>query len=325
MNDLLSLLTTGKPYREDELCERLNLSLAQLQQQFSDLRKAGYRITCEGIVGLRLVPVFGSLLPGYIRMELQTRRMGRGDILYATEMGSTNTELKQAALVRDLPEGSLAVCDRQTAGKGRLQRAWETPEAGTALPSSLLLTPKLPPEQVQLVTLAAAVAAAAAIADFDLAPGIKWPNDVVLGSRKCVGILCEMAADMGGVRFVIAGVGFNVNQRAFPQELSQKATSLWLESGREIDRRALLCRYLWHMERAMDTLESKGLAGLMPEYTARSVTLGRRVQVIGATDTFVGIAESMDDTGALFVRDDQGALRRVLSADVSVRGVMGYV
>lgn len=325
MNDLLSLLTTGEPYREDTLCERLNISLAQLQQQFSVLRKAGYRLNCEGITGLRLVPVFGSLLPGYIRMELQTSRMGRGELLYAAEMGSTNTELKQAALTRDLPEGSLAICDRQTAGKGRLQRVWETPEAGTALPSSLLLTPKLPPEQVQLVTLAVAIAAAAAIADFGFEPGIKWPNDVVIKGRKCVGILCEMAADRNGVRFVIAGAGFNVNQRAFPEKLSHKATSLWLEGGREIDRRALLCRYLLHMERAMDTLESAGFAGLLPEYKARSVTLGHRVQVIGATETFVGDAERIDDAGALFVRDDQGALRRVLSADVSVRGVMGYV
>jgi len=325
MDDLLNLLASGEPYREDKLCERLNLTLAQLQVQFSSLRKAGYRIHCEGIAGLRLVPVENSLLPGYIRIELQTRCFGRGKILYASEMGSTNTELKQAVVMQDMPEGSLALCDRQTAGKGRLQRVWETPEAGTALPSSLLLAPKLPPEQIQLVTLAAAVAAAAAIADFGLTPGIKWPNDVVIGGRKCVGILCEMVTDRNGVRFVIAGAGFNVNQCAFPDALSHKATSLKMECGHEIDRRTLLCRYLWHMERAMDRLESTGLAGLLPEYSARSVTLGHRVQVINATETFEGVGESMDNVGALFVRDDQGVLRRVLSADVSVRGVMGYV
>ena len=318
---MLRLFATGKAITENALCEQLDVTLAQLQQQLAVLRREGYRVLCDGIDGLKLAPEKGSLLPGYIQMEQQTSRMGRGELLYAPEMGSTNTELKRAAQLRSLPEGSLALCDWQTAGKGRLQRAWETPEAGTALANSLLLKPKLPPEQVQLVTLAAA----AAIGDFGLSAGIKWPNDVVLGGRKCVGILCEMATDAQGERFVVVGVGFNVNQRTFSGELADKATSLYIAGGREVDRRALLCRYLQHMERAMDTLETSGLSGLMAEYAARSVTLGRQVQVIGASETFVGMAESIDDTGALFVRDASGALRRVLSADVSVRGVMGYV
>lgn len=324
MNRLLDFLQTGETYQKMELIQRLGMTEEALHAAIRALCAQGYRVAEEGN-GVRLAPVPGSLLPGYIRAELTTARMGRGELLYAPEMDSTNNVLKLEAAKRALPEGSLAVCDRQTAGKGRLQRQWADPETGASLPCSLLLTPQLPPERLPLITLAAAVAAADAITDFGLSPGIKWPNDVVLDGRKCVGILCEAVTGAEGAHQVVVGVGFNVNQKSFPGELATKATSLRLASGRITDRRQLLCRYLWHMERAMDLLTQDGFAGLAPHYESRSVTLGRRVEVIGATETFQAVAERVDATGALWVRDDQGEQRRVLSGDVSVRGVMGYV
>ncbi|MCE5342482.1 MAG: biotin--[acetyl-CoA-carboxylase] ligase [Eubacteriales bacterium] len=321
---LLTLLATGEPIAEAVLCQRLNLCQTELAVLLAALRAQGYHIQETG--GLCLVPEPGSLLPGDILWELRTGRMGRGAILYAPQMGSTNTELKKAAAVKVLAEGSLAVCDRQTHGKGRLQRAWADADAAESLACSLLLRPKLPPERTPLYTLVVAVAAAEAIYETTgLATGIKWPNDVVIGSRKCVGILCEAAADPEGRRFVVAGAGFNVNQQTFTGELAAKATSLFIESGHTHDRRTLLCHYLRHMERVTDVLEKDGLAGLYTAYAARSITLGRRVRVESAAETFTGKAERIDDTGALWVRTDDGAQQRVLSGDVSVRGVMGYV
>ena len=265
------------------------------------------------------------LTPEAVRAGLTTRCYGRGEIGYAPEMDSTNTQLKRAAQAAALPAGSLALCDRQTQGRGRMQRAWEDPDAGQSLTCSLLLRPKLEPRQLALVTLATAVAAAETLAALGFDAGIKWPNDIVISRRKCVGILCELVTDPAGETCVVVGTGFNVNQRAFAQSIAHKATSLWLEGGREIDRCTLLCQYLEQLERAMEALEARGLAGILPGYEARSVTLGQRVQVVGTAETFVGIARRVDENGALWVQDDQGALRRVLSADVSVRGVMGYV
>ena len=324
MIDVLRLLLPGETIPQTLICEKLQISFDQLEREIAMLNGRGYSVQTDER-GIRLAQSAGSLLPKAIRPMLQTSRLGRGEIIYAPEMDSTNTRLKQEAQARPLVAGSLAVCDRQTAGKGRLQRVWETPECGESLPCSLLLRPELPPDQWQLITLAAAVAAAAAIEDFGFAPGIKWPNDVVLHARKCVGILCELASDARGDRFVIVGVGFNVNQTTFPEALLEKATSLCLDGGRTVDRCALLCRYLWHMERALDALTQGGMEGLMPAYAPRSVTLRHRVEVIGTAERFFGTAEKIDETGALFVRDDQGISRRVLSADVSVRGVMGYV
>lgn len=330
MDELLTLLSLHQPVSGEALCQQLGMTRSAVWKRMEKLRQEGYQIIACGKLGYRLEPVENSLLPGYIHHQAQTRWAGQGEINYAVEMASTNLRAKEMARA-GAPAGSLAICEMQTAGRGRLQRSWETPP-GLALTQSLVLRPSLPTEQAQLCTLAAAIAAAKAIQEVcpQLQPRIKWPNDIVIGSKKCVGILCELAADMDGIVYAVAGTGINVNQLAFPPELEAKATSLLLEVRKQapdaapICRRRLLCAYLRHMENAMDTLESQGFAGIAEEYQALSVTLGQTVQVISSEETFVGRAQSIDDTGALMVEAQTGALRRVLCGDVSVRGLMGY-
>ena len=259
-----------------------------------------------------------------LKRNLDTFWAGRGEIAYEAQMNSTNLRAKEMAR-QGAPHGSLAVCDHQTAGRGRLQRSWDTP-AGEALTQTVVLRPRLPIEQAQLCTFAAAVAAAKAIEEVcpQLKPRIKWPNDVVIGSKKCVGILCEMVL-MGAEYAIAAGVGININQTAFEGELSDKATSLRMETGKEHDRWQVLCAYLKHLEKAVDALEQHGLDGIWQDYAGRSATLGSRVRVVGTDNEFTGIAKAVDETGALIVTDEEGIDRRVLSGDVSVRGLMGYV
>ena len=332
MDELLSLLSETEYISGEALCKTLGITRAAIWKRIEKLREEGYVIEAAGKRGYRLTPPADSLLPAYLTRELTTRWAGRGEICYQPSVTSTNTVLKELARA-DAPKGSLALCELQTHGKGRLGRAWDA-ATGENLLHSLLLRPALPIEQAQLCTLAAALAMAQAIEDTVpvLKAGIKWPNDIVLGGQKCVGILSELSADMDGIHFIVMGVGVNVNQRAFSGELTQKATSLWLEQSRllgkdapPIDRRKLLCAYLSRMEQVMDQLEKSGLSALLPEYTRRSVTLGAQVRVISAAEEWTGTAEKLDETGALFVKDASGELRRVLSGDVSVRGVMGYV
>lgn len=330
MDPLIGLLSTTEYISGEKLCAQLHMTRGAVWKRMEKLREEGYDVASGGKKGYRLNPAPSSLLPGYLMKELTTQWAGRGQVEYASEMTSTNTRLKELAR-EGAPHGSLAVCDFQTAGRGRLQRSWLA-NAGEALTQSLLLRPHLPAEQAQLCTLAAAIAVAQAIADVcpSLSAGVKWPNDVVLNGKKCTGILSELSAGMDGVDFVVVGVGVNVNQTAFEGELENKATSLFMElrkqepSAAPVCRRRLLCAYLSRMERAMDALESDGLDGLLPAYTALSVTLGSRVRVSGVNSEFTGTAEGVDATGALMVRDEAGELRRVLSGDVSVRGLMGY-
>lgn len=272
------------------------------------------------------------LLPSaqWLKDRLNTRWAGKGDVIYREEIPSTNTLLKELAR-EGAPAGSVAVCDFQSAGRGRLQRVWQA-AAGETLPVSLLLKPRLTPEQIPLCTLGAAVAAAQAIEQIcpELRAGIKWPNDVVLSGRKCVGILCEGAFDPEGRLCVIMGVGFNGNQRVFPPELAVSATSLFLEKQRQnpdaepVILRELLTAFLEAAEKAADRLEEGGLPAILPEYCARSVTIGSAVRVIAPTEEYIGQAEGMDASGSLLVRDGSGVLRTVVCGDVSVRGLMGY-
>ncbi|MBP3650424.1 MAG: biotin--[acetyl-CoA-carboxylase] ligase [Clostridia bacterium] len=272
-----------------------------------------------------------TLSAAAVQENLQTRWAGRGGILYAQEMPSTNAVLKEAAR-QGMPHGSVAVCHHQTAGKGRIGRSWETPP-GEALTFSLLLRPKLQPEQAQLCTLAAALAVVRTIRGLcpGLTPRIKWPNDVVLGQGKCCGILSEMGMGAVGVDYVVTGVGLNVNQTAFPEELANKAVSLLGEMRKEaadvqpLDRTTLLCRFLREMEAIMDAVEAGGFAAIRADYEAASATIGQPVKVIAPAEQYTGVAQAVDDTGALLVRQQDGCVETVLCGDVSVRGLMGYV
>lgn len=334
MDPLLSLLSDTGPVSGERLCERLGVTRAAIWKRMEKLREEGYEIISAGKRGYRLEVKPDSLLPGYLAVGLDTRWAGRGEIRYEPQMTSTNTVLKALAY-QGAARGSLAVCELQTEGKGRLGRRWDAAQ-GENLLHSLLLCPALPTEKAQLCTLAAATAMAGAIEETvpGISVGIKWPNDLLINGKKCVGILSEISADMDGIRFLVMGVGVNVNQRRFEGELGEKATSLWLEreKGRDredsplppIDRRRLLQAYLRRVENALETIENQGLQGILPEYERRSVTLGARVRVIDLQGEFPGRAEALDETGALWVTDDQGERRRVLSGDVSVRGEMGY-
>ena len=272
-----------------------------------------------------------TLSAAAVQENLQTRWAGRGGILYAQEMPSTNAVLKEAAR-QGMPHGTVALCHHQTAGKGRIGRSWETPP-GEALTFSLLLRPKLKPEEAQLCTLAAALAVARTIRGLcpGLAPRIKWPNDVVLGQGKCCGILSEMGMGAGGVDYVVTGVGLNVNQTTFPEELANKAVSLLVEMRKEaaeaqpLDRTTLLCRFLREMEDIMDAVEAGGFAAIRADYEAASATIGQPVQVIAPAEQYTGVAQGVDDSGALLVRRQDGCVETVLCGDVSVRGLMGYV
>jgi len=232
-----------------------------------------------------------------------------GRIHHTPSTGSTNTDAVQAARA-GAPHGSVFVTEEQTAGRGRGHHAWQS-NAGQGLYVSVLLRPAFPAVRLLLVPLAAGLAALQAIhAAAGLTADLRWPNDLLLGDRKTGGILVESKTEAGAVAHVVIGIGINVHQRTFPQDLATPATSLDLEADRHIHRQHLLVALLKSLERESGALADSDAAGSIPARLAQASTWirGRRVQVHGP-QACTGITEGLDEFGFLRVRTADGLVQ----------------
>ena len=242
------------------------------------------------------------------------------EIVYFDETDSTNRQARMLAM-DGAKHGTLVIADTQSAGRGRRGRGWISP-AGEGIFMSLIVRPDVAPSQVAKMSLTLALAVGRAIEKVTgLDARIKWPNDIVIGGRKICGLLLEMDATAEKINSIVAGVGINVHQTAFDEEIAHTASSLDLLAGRRMSRSEIVRAFLAEFERAM-ALDD---AAMMDEYRTRSATIGQRVQVIALDGTYTGTAQGITESGSLLVEDETGALREVLAADVSVRGIMGYV
>ena len=231
------------------------------------------------------------------------------------ELGSTNTALMEEALA-GASEGLVVVADHQTAGRGRLGRTWSA-EPGTALLVSVLLRPPLPVEEMSVVLMAAGLAACDGVGDAaGFRPGLKWPNDLVVGDRKLAGLLTESTG--GSSPGVVLGLGVNVSAGAYPAELAGEATSCAERAGRPVDRGELLVALLAALEsRYATALAPGGRKATLDAYRADSATLGRRVRVdLTAGPSLEGEASRVADDGRLVVADDEGREHLVHVGDV---------
>jgi BirA family biotin operon repressor/biotin-[acetyl-CoA-carboxylase] ligase len=236
-----------------------------------------------------------------------------GRILWYAEVGSTN-DVAAALADRGEPEGTVVVADAQSAGRGRHGRTWAS-LPGAGLYMSMLTRPAA--HAVGLLTIAAGVAVAEGIqAATGLQPQLKWPNDIYMEGRKLAGILAEAGTSSAGVQYVILGCGINLMPAAYPADVAARATSIESELGRPVDRGLLLVECLTALDSSYRDLQSQAGASLISRWRARAVsTFGRRVEWDVAGVTRHGVAEDIDETGALLVRD--GATRaRVISGEV---------
>ncbi|MGD0836215.1 MAG: biotin--[acetyl-CoA-carboxylase] ligase [Polyangia bacterium] len=261
----------------------------------------------------------GDLDPERLAGTLTTRRLGR-PYLFLASCGSTNDEVAARAAA-GAPEGLLLAADQQTRGRGRRGRAWHSP-AGENLCFSLLLRPALAAEQVAPLALAAGSALARALEGLGLGfrPLLKWPNDVLLdgveGPRKVAGILAEMASQRGQVRHLVLGVGINVNSREFAADLAGQATSLALVGGKSLDRLSVLTSFLAAFEPLYQEFVAHG-PGAALELWRRFARFGQPCRIELDGDDCDGIAEGVDETGALLVRTGGGTLLPIHAGDVS--------
>lgn len=248
--------------------------------------------------------------------DLGTRWLGREVISWLDVVESTNTEAIDMAR-NGAPEGAVVVADCQTRGRGRQGRLWVSP-AGVGLYVSTVLRPKVPVESIPGLTLAAGVAAALAIEQFDVGARLKWPNDIMIAEKKVGGILTEAVWDKRGIDFVVVGVGINVNTQEdeLPLSIERPATSLGLYLGREVSRTGLIRALLCQLERWYESFIQGESEAIHRAWKGLDMTAGREVEVCLPKTRIRGTAESIGPDGALLVRTDKGELHTILAGDV---------
>lgn len=318
---LRALRESGGFVSGEELSARLHVSRTAVWKDVNSLREEGYGIDSATNRGYRLVSCPDRLSPEEIGAGLGTEFLGRKAFCYAS-IDSTNEEAKRRALA-GAPNGSLFVAERQTGGRGRLGRTWDSP-AGTGLWFTVLLRAGSLPLRPTATTLLAGLAVCGAVRSVSgCDAAIKWPNDIVAGTRKVCGILAEMSAEIDRVEFMVVGIGINVNTASFPEGLREKATSLLLASGKPVRRVALLQEILRRFEALLKANAAALTPEFLKEYTRRCVTLGRRVGFRRGGRKLSGTAEKITPRGELVVRLPDGRRETVFSGEVSVQGIYG--
>lgn len=322
---ILTLLREKQDYLSgQELCKRFGVSRTAVWKAINQLKKEGYRIEAVSNRGYKLVQEPDVLNESEIRSRLTTKWAGN-HICYFDVTDSTNLQAKLLA-ERGAAHGTLAVADTQTAGRGRRGRQWDSP-SGTNLYFTLLLRPQFQPSQASMLTIVMAASVARAIKECGIKEiQIKWPNDLVLNGKKICGILTEMSAEPDCIHYVVIGVGINIGQYTFPEELRETATSIANETGREIRRAELLQKILECFEEVSDGFCRIGnLSGLLADYEECLVNKNREVKVLDPKGEYTGTAKGITETGELIVIDSTGAKKLVYAGEVSVRGIYGYV
>ena len=254
--------------------------------------------------------------------QIHTKWAGK-TVHFARETDSTNLWIKRLAK-EGASEGTLALAEFQSAGRGRLGRSWEVPE-GTSVMMSILLRPKFEPQYAPTLTLVMGMAVAKAVKNLGFDVSIKWPNDVVVSHKKICGILTEMGVRDGKIDYAVIGVGINVNIREFPEEMADKATSLYLESGREFDRNQIPGLVMEAFEEYYEKFAATcDLSGLKVEYESILANYNQPVRVL-AKEPYEGVARGITDGGELLVEKNDGTIVAVSAGEVSVRGLYSYV
>lgn len=307
-----------------QLCQQFGVSRTAVWKAINQLREMGYEIDSVPNKGycIRSAP---DILNKHELLSLQkTGWIGRQVECYDV-IGSTNTVAMQMA-EEGAPHGTLVVADRQDNGKGRRGRGWVMP-AGIAIAMSIVLKPEdLHPGNAPMLTLVSALAVVRAIGEqTGLKAAIKWPNDIVIDGKKVCGILTEMSTQIDYINHIVVGIGINVHNEQFPEELSDRATSLFLESGRHYSRAALVETVCENFEHYYDIfMQTQDLSGLQEAYDSYLVNKDRQVRILDPQGEYEGKAQGITVRGELLVETPEG-IRTVDSGEVSVRGIYGYV
>ena len=298
------------------IASEIGVSRSTVWRWIEQLRDVGVRVKGRPHTGYFLERVPDVLTPDLLRAQLKGSLFSKR-IYHFFKTDSTNRVAMELGYAGE-PEGAVILAEEQSAGRGRAGRTWHS-ERAAGIYATLLLRPKISPVQAPLLTMMAGLSAHAAIqAQTGLQLDLKWPNDLVLNGKKLGGILTEMYADTSLVRFVIVGIGINVNQENFPPELAGIATSLRAETGRNLSRLELLARLLREFETDYNRFLREGAKSVTDRFTkVSSYAVGKKVRVTNGSDTFTGVTAGLAPEGLLQVQREDGKTVTVIAGDVT--------
>ncbi|MBP1994765.1 biotin--[acetyl-CoA-carboxylase] ligase [Paenibacillus eucommiae] len=303
----------------EELSRLLGCSRTAIWKHIRSLREAGYEFESAPRKGYRLTSRPDKLDVAALMEGLKTKVMGRR--LHVYEDVESTQIVAQSLVTAGAEEGTLVIAEQQTSGKGRMGRKWYSPR-GKGIWMSLVLTPKIPLFYTPQLTLLTAVALCRTLRQLcAIDIGIKWPNDLLIAGKKVSGILLEISGEDERLRHIIAGIGIsaNLNVQDFPQELRPIASSLLIETSAPVSREAIILAFLKQFEELYEIYHEQGFAPIRLLWEALSVSLHRPIRVQTAGGVTEGIAESIDDSGALTVTTNTGEKIKVFSGEVELR------
>lgn len=323
--EILRLLRSADGYISgQELCNRFGVSRTAVWKAINQLKEAGYEIEAQQNKGYRLMAAPDLMTEAEIKSLMHTDWVAK-EVLYFDTIDSTNTKAQELA-EKGYPSGTLVVADKQESGKGRRGRSWVSP-SGTGIFMTLMIKPDINPNNASMLTLVAALAVAKAITSVTGEEAmIKWPNDIVVNGKKVCGILTEMNAQFDYINHIVVGIGINVHNESFPEEISQMASSLMIEAGgKRFHRAQIIAETMSYFEQYYDTfLKTQDLSALVREYDKLLVNRNKSVRVLDPKEPFDGKAMGITSKGELIV-DTWESRKLVSSGEVSVRGIYGYV
>lgn len=324
---IISLLKKNKNefISGEDISSVLGVSRAAVWKYMKAIKEDGYNIESVSRKGYKLISSPDLLTFEEISPYLNTYYIGK-QINYFNSIDSTNNEAKKLA-ASGCSEGTVIISEEQTMGRGRLGRNWVSPKF-KGIWMSIVLRPDIDPVNVAKITQIGAAAVLKAIKEYGIDAYIKWPNDIVLNNKKVCGILTEMSGEINNVNYVVIGIGINVNidKEDLPKEVKEVATSLKIEEGRNIKRKTLVASVLNNLEELYDEfVKNEDIKTSIDICRENSILIGKTIRIINRSSVIVAEAIDLSDDGKLIVKYEDGSIHEVISGEVSVRGLYGYV
>lgn len=308
----------------EKISEELGVSRAAVWKYINAIKEDGYEIEAISRKGYRIISSPDKLTSEEIQSFLRTKYVGK-NIIYYESIGSTNSKAKELAEIGE-EHGTVIISEEQTTGRGRLGRDWVSPKY-KGIWMSIILRPSITTQNISQITLIGAAAVQKAIFEMGIKTAIKWPNDIVLSSKKVCGILTEMSGEIDHINYLIMGIGINVNlkEEDIPKDLKNVASSLLIESSKYIDRKVLLANVLNIFEELYSDFVLNGdIKETIEICRENSALIGSEIQLINRGKVTIAKGINIGDSGELVIENHNGNLEYIVSGEVSIRGINGY-